>query len=349
MSTPLVSVVMVTRNVERFLPQAIESILTQSFKDFEFIILDFGSTDSSRKIAGRYGVRTFELPECGLSRARNAACGQARGKYIAVMDADDIALGNRLRVQVDYLEAHPDVALLGGLAECINSAGKPLGFMVHLDPPTEDSAIKAALQDHSPFCHPTTMFRRDAFERIGGYRPIVEQAEDYDLFARMSEKYGCAGLNQVILHYRIHPGQLSVGKQRRQTMYMAAAKASTKARRNCYFDPLDKLTEITPEALEGMGISRAEQNAALVQAAQLWVKFSCLAGEEDSAREGIVTLLQSDIRGADKRRISDLYHTLSGLYWKKHQVWNSAIAVSLGVLTRPASAARPLKSLLRRG
>src|SRR6202000_1184366 len=110
MNKPVVSVAMVVCNVERFLPEAIESILAQTFRDFEFVIVDFGSTDRSKDIAASYAahdsrVRLYAVPHCGLSAARNKSCSLARGKYLAIMDADDVAAPDRLRWQVELIES----------------------------------------------------------------------------------------------------------------------------------------------------------------------------------------------------------------------------------------------------
>src|ERR1700675_5081879 len=108
MSQPLVSVAMVECNVDRFLTQAIESILGQTFQDFDFIIVDFGSTDSSKSIISGYTasdsrVKFHEIPHCGLAEARNVACSLAQGKYIAVMDADDMSVPDRLAWEIDFM------------------------------------------------------------------------------------------------------------------------------------------------------------------------------------------------------------------------------------------------------
>ena len=129
MSQPLVSVTMVTRNVEHFLQEAIESVLGQTFRDFEFIVVDFGSTDNSKSIVSNYAaadrrIRFHEIPHCGLAEARNEACSRAQGKCIAIMDADDVYLPNRLLWEVKFMEAHPEVGVTGGAVECINAAGR---------------------------------------------------------------------------------------------------------------------------------------------------------------------------------------------------------------------------------
>src|SRR5579864_1050140 len=128
MNKPAISVVMVTRNVERFLAEAIESILGQTFQDFEFIIVDFGSMDKSKEIASSYGtkdnrIRLHEIAPCVLAEARNTACRLAQGKYIAVMDSDDVAVADRLLWEFEFMEKHPTVGLLGGATQWINANG----------------------------------------------------------------------------------------------------------------------------------------------------------------------------------------------------------------------------------
>src|ERR1700733_11651747 len=118
MNRPLVSVAMVVCNVDRFLSESIESILAQTFREFEFIIVDFGSTDKSTTIASSYAaqdsrIKLHTIPCCGLAEARNASCLLAQAQYIAIMDADDIATRDRLMWQVDFMEKRSEVGVLG--------------------------------------------------------------------------------------------------------------------------------------------------------------------------------------------------------------------------------------------
>src|SRR5580693_2039955 len=131
MKKPLISVVMAICDVEHYLGDSIESILGQTFQDFEFIIVDFGSTDKSKEIASRYGakdsrIRLHEIAPCALAEARNTACRLAQGKYVAVMDSDDVAVPDRLRWEFEFMEKQPTVGLLGGATEWIDSAGRSL-------------------------------------------------------------------------------------------------------------------------------------------------------------------------------------------------------------------------------
>src|SRR5580700_1613954 len=131
MSKPEVSVVMVVCNVDRFLTEAIESIFGQTFRDFEFIIVDFGSTDNSKSIIASCAakdprIRFHEIRHCGLAEARNAACFLAQGQYIAVMDADDVSVPERLQWEAEFLRSHPEVGVVGGAKEWIDATGRSL-------------------------------------------------------------------------------------------------------------------------------------------------------------------------------------------------------------------------------
>ena len=122
MSNPLVSVVMVVCNVDHFLAESIESILGQTFREFEFIIVDFGSTDKSKAIAASYAakdnrVKLHDAPHCALAEVRNFGCSLAQGEYIAIMDADDVSAPDRLMLETEFMENHPEVGLLGGATE----------------------------------------------------------------------------------------------------------------------------------------------------------------------------------------------------------------------------------------
>ena len=167
---PAVSVIMAVHNAEAYLDAAVKSILNQSFTDFEFIIIDDGSTDGSRNKLGEYSrkdnrVRLISRANKGLTPSLNEGLKLARGQYIARMDADDVASPVRLGVQVQYLYDHPQVSLLGGAYELIDDAGRLLTTIV---PPTDDATLQEhALSGRTPICHPLAMFRRDAALKVG--------------------------------------------------------------------------------------------------------------------------------------------------------------------------------------
>ena len=152
----------------------------------DFAIINDGSTDGTAAILESFAQRDLRVHVChqenlALSRSLNRGCEMAQGEYIARMDADDIALGDRLMRQIEFMESHPEVDVAGGAVEFIDTTGKPLG-MTRL--PETDSEIRAAFSGHTPFIHPTVVFRREAFVALGGYRAAFEEAEDFDLWLR---------------------------------------------------------------------------------------------------------------------------------------------------------------------
>ncbi|MBL4658797.1 MAG: glycosyltransferase [Alcanivoracaceae bacterium] len=216
-SNARISVLMPIYNAERFLKTALESILSQSFSDFEIIAINDGSTDASGKILASYGDKRLRVinndGNKGLIYTLNKGIEKANGKYIARMDADDIALPNRLAMQVEFLEAHPSIVLLGGHAEMIDEHGVP--FMP-MTPPLSHQAIINRIFIGSCFIHPSVMFRTDVVRELGGYRHDALHAEDYDLWLRIIQNHQVANLSAILIQYRIHPDQVSQRKMRQQ-------------------------------------------------------------------------------------------------------------------------------------
>jgi len=350
MNKPLVSVVMVVRNVDRFLSESIESILCQTFSDFEFIIVNFGSTDKSKSIVLSYAARDsrikfHEIPDCGLPEARNAGCFLAQGRYIAIMDADDVSLPNRLMWEVEFMEQHPETGLLGGATEWIDATGR---FICENGFPAEDYEIRSELLVHCPFCQPTVLLRREAFFLVGGYRAAFALAGDYDLWLRITEHFQCANLKQVVLKYRIHPHQVSMRKRRQQTLGILAAQMSASLRKRGEPDWLDSAKEITHETLVALGVTEATFQSQLALEAQDWIRNMCMAGEYSCALATALELLQSDSRYIERWQIADLYLTVAQIYWRQRKLLKSLRAAVQAVTTRPLVAGRPLKPLLQR-
>src|SRR4051794_6460824 len=179
--SPAVSIIMAVYNAEEFLAAAVESILAQTFRDFEFIVIDDGSTDRSAELLRKYAekdnrLRLISRPNKGLTASLNEGVQLARGELIARMDADDVARADRLQIQVDYLRAHPEVVLLGGAYELIDGAGR---MLTTIRPPSDDATLQEhALSGRTPICHPLAMMRRDAVIRAGGYDEEFKVAQD---------------------------------------------------------------------------------------------------------------------------------------------------------------------------
>ena len=359
MNKPVVSVAMVVCNVDRFLAEAIESILMQTFREFEFIIVDFGSTDKSKEIVSSYAakdsrIKLHEIPHCGLGEARNAACFLAQGKYVAIMDADNVSLPDRLMWEVEFLEKHPEVGVVGGAVDwidatgvCVTNSAVPPG--VTLSRPEGNRELQLALLKDCPIWQPSVLMRRNAFVTVGGYRPAFAPTEDYDLWLRISEHFEMANLKQVVLNYRIHPHQVSVRRRKQQSLGTLAALASAAARRRGNPDPWDSVKEITPAVLVELGVSEARQQAALAVEYRGWIHSLCRTGEWSGALNAAIEMAKSsDWKQIERRARADMQLEVARLYWKNHRFLRGIVAVGQAVITRPRVAGRPLGRLLRR-
>ncbi len=213
---PRVSVALPVHNRERYVAEAIESILAQTFTDFEFLIVDDGSTDGTLSILNRFAardsrIRVISRPNTGIVGARNEALGLARGELIAVMDSDDVALPERFEVQVRYLDENPDCVMIGSRVLVIDSDGDPL---IVLPTPLSHEEIEDGFLNFRGQLvhHSTTMIRRRSLLEIGGYRPECCVAEDLDLFLRLAEIGRIANLAEPLLNYREHSSKSSIAQ-----------------------------------------------------------------------------------------------------------------------------------------
>lgn len=209
MSAPLVTVLMPVYNAARHVDAAITGILAQTEANFEFLIIDDGSSDGSvaRIEAHRDPrIRLVCRPQNGgIVAALNHGLSVARGRYLARMDADDVALPERLAVQIGQLEAHPDWGLCGSDFIPLNESELSVASWVrHFDP----AEVAVACLFTNPICHPTVTFRRDALPPAG-YSANFPHAEDLALWIELSHQTKIANLPEQLLRYRVHPDQIS--------------------------------------------------------------------------------------------------------------------------------------------
>ena len=257
---PLVSVVMSVYNGARFLRPAVESIITQKFTDLEFIIVDDGSTDETRVILSAYAALDDRMvlvcqENHGQAAALNRGCAMARGKYIARMDADDVALAFRLQHQIDFLKRHPDVGLIGGGIEEIDEAENSLHTFSF---PADNAVLQQCLMQWNPFSHPAVVFYKAAFDQTGGYRPAFVHADDYDLWLRIAERYAVANLPEVVLQYRIHRDQITARHLRQQIISVLGSRAAARARRAKRREPFQQQAPVSMADLRGYRVSANE-------------------------------------------------------------------------------------------
>jgi hypothetical protein len=200
---------MAVYNGEPWLGEAIASILGQSLADLELIVVDDGSTDGTpARLAGLGDPRVSVLsqPRAGQTAALNRGLRAARAPLVARMDADDVALPDRLARQAAFMAAHPAVGLLGTAAREIAPSGAVVRTLV---PPCDDGAIRRALRRANPFIHSSVMFRRVLAERVGNYDERFAVAQDYDLWLRLSRVTRLANVSEPLVLRRLAPGRLS--------------------------------------------------------------------------------------------------------------------------------------------
>lgn len=217
MENPKISVIMPAYNAEAYISDAIESILVQTYGDFEFIIMDDGSKDRTLEIIKKYDDSRIRLIQnesnLGIIKTLNKGISESRGKYIARMDADDVSLPERFRLQVEFLEANPQVALVGGQFSYIDGNGK---IFAHEKVPTDNDTLQKQLLKYCCFAHPTVMINATVLKEIGGYNEQTRHAEDYELWLRIAEIHKLANLSESILLYRVHLNQISITKVKPQ-------------------------------------------------------------------------------------------------------------------------------------
>lgn len=240
---PKVSVVMPVYNGDHFLRDAVDSILSQSFRDFQFVVVDDGSTDGSTDILLDYASKDARVlyhrqpKNMGLVAALNDGIALSSGEYIARMDADDISMPDRLSKQVALLDSN-DVDLVG--ANYIKFPG-PRSKTTRL--PQTPEAIAKTMQYTCCIGHPVATFSRKAFDASGGYdiRYAKGGAEDYDLWLRIMRNFNLANIKDPLLRYRLHNNSLTAASRKKDRYVHNSASAVAN-----HFAELYGLDEVSP-------------------------------------------------------------------------------------------------------
>ena len=221
---PLISVLMPAYNAEKYIAQAIESILGQTYDDFEFIIINDCSKDRTEEIILSYNdqriVYLKNEQNLGVALTLNRGLAVAKGEFIARMDADDISLPDRLEKQVAFLQDNKDVAVLGTNVETFNEEGTICTGWSATDP----EQMKVDLLFACGLAHPSVMMRTEVIRNLGGYDPDFNGLEDYELWCRVLEKYQITTLPDILLKYRIHGSQVTQNPSARYLELLRALK-----------------------------------------------------------------------------------------------------------------------------
>ena len=302
---PEISVVMAVYNVHRRdIRRSIESILGQTYKEFEFIIVDDASTNETLNIALDFAEKDQRIKvfyndyNLGAARTRNKGIDHARGQYIAIMDADDIAHPKRFSRQVSYFEDNPKVGLLGTTYRVIDKSGKLIQAISRLE---TDILIRWEMLLNNPFAHSSVMFRRDLLLHLDGYLDKYTPSEDYELFFRMSNITKMANLKEPLMYYQINPEGLS------------------RSRQDVQFDWATQVSHGAISQLMGADFMGLEETNVL----RKLLNRGKEVGKNEELMEKTFSLLDhfSEVHGVNKyQKRQILRHINSGLLWNW---WNS--------------------------
>jgi glycosyltransferase involved in cell wall biosynthesis len=239
-STPVISVLMAVFNTEKYLAQAVHSILMQTHREFEFIIVNDGSTDGSLAILRQYAarddrIRLLSRGNTGVARALNDGLACARGEFVARMDSDDISLPRRLELQLAFMRQHPECVAISCQEVTIDPEGWPVRLLPC--PLSHDEIDSLHLKGYGgALSGPSAFLRREAVMAVGGYRGEYTVAEDYDLFLRLAEVGRLANLAEVLFCYREHPSGLTQSNRDRRRLLTWKAQKEAHERRRLRFD-----------------------------------------------------------------------------------------------------------------
>lgn len=218
MKNPKVTVLMSVYNGEKYLNESIDSMLGQTFKDFEFLIINDGSTDKTAEILKSYNDPRIRIinneKNIGLTKSLNKGLRLTRGEYIARQDADDISMPERLEKEVEFLEMHQDYAVVGTFTKIINENSEILSF---LERPIEDLKIKEFFKKDNCIVHGSSMIRKACLLDVGFYNELMIRSQDYELWLRLSKKYRLANIDKYLYMWRKHDDNIEakfIGEQK---------------------------------------------------------------------------------------------------------------------------------------
>ncbi len=297
MNNPKVSVIMSVYNGEKYVREAVCSILNQTYKNFELIIINDGSTDRTQEILETFSdvrIRLVQQENLGLIKSLNKAIRMAKGEYIARHDADDISLPERFKKQVDFLEEHKDIALVGTFVVQIDEDGKEVKIYKSS---TENRDIKDALWHDVPVCHASIMCRKVCMEKAGLYREKLKFVEDYDLLFRVSEAFDVANIAEPLYKVRINPDSICARNRFDQNRRYSLVRMLAKERRANGRDRLNDLTEEGIDELLDDIMPKTKRNEKRILASNCLylAEVSYCVGNYTRAKEWLLRSICTDL------------------------------------------------------
>jgi glycosyltransferase involved in cell wall biosynthesis len=241
---PRVSVLLAVRNGLPYLDEAIRSITEQTFKDFELIAVDDGSTDGTTDLLDRWSredsrIIVLRQTNQGQTASLNRAIAVARGEYLARQDSDDVSEPERFARQVESLDRHPHLAVLGSGATIVDGDGKEIGTQ---RPPSGPDQLRDLVWKENVLVHGSVMMRRRALDQVGTYRPAFRYAKDWDLWLRMMQAgFVIDNLQDCLYRWRLNPDGAYVRDRSRQVRFAALAKVFAQERARYGVDSHDDL------------------------------------------------------------------------------------------------------------
>ena len=321
---PRVTVVMPVYNAERFLKEAIDSILGQTYEDFELLAIDDGSTDASAAIIEEYADHRIRLVRCerngGVVSARNLGVRLAEGRYLAMMDADDVSLPERLKRQVDWLNTHPETAVVATRAVRIDVNGHPIESMVSV---TRSDDVHMYLRSGiNPIINGSTMMRTEFVRALDGYREGFSPSEDYDLWLRLVDRGRICILADELYRYRSNPHGLRLSR-------VFGTVLPARHALDCYRRRSRGLPELTVDEF------RSTQDMTALEVSALWAALLelLLTGTDPASLEQLLNeILRRDQSHRPARALSlAIRHGLAqrlSLWYRKYRLYRGAVAGS---------------------